>query len=524
MYLSTFEDLRKEIDGRVMIETCAELGANAFHDVKGEKTRVALTVLVPRSNGSHTRFLDLSDLKLDEKAAALEVEGAPPERVHLRPAHSVLSQGRAVKIVNAPSMEARTVKLPRYGEFADPMQGTSTGSNTTFVRYTWEVDSADPDWRPVSKGGGYCKWAGLNRYRVRWGEDGVLVRENPGSALRNLARMARTDLVYSDTGTAGMNVRVFKPGQVFIASGPGIAVREGAPAAHMAFLNSKLATYFMRQLSPKLTISAGYIRRLPFAGELATDGLLRDSADRCVQIKRSALCRRLGNDEYSYREVSSGADLDAMLTSLVLEDLEEENERLRLEANVEYRVREVFGLTLLEGLAVDAAVGMGAGTIHMRAPSLDAEALDAALSGRLDAGCAYASGRGVNRAAGSEGVLEALAFYYQASPDSMFHRIRATAPILARTRRRYFEDLLHQSVLYWLGYTPDRAWPARTLSLDELLARTKEIFDATAVARILGVPLHSWLREHLPLIHGAVFRQRPILKTDGVRFQLGRSS
>jgi hypothetical protein len=41
------------------------------------------------------------------------------------------------------------------------MQGTSTGNNNEFVKFAWEVNGS-PDWKLVSKGGGFSKWAGLN--------------------------------------------------------------------------------------------------------------------------------------------------------------------------------------------------------------------------------------------------------------------------------------------------------------------------------------------------------------------------
>ncbi len=106
------------------------------------------------------------------------------------------------------------------------MQGTSTGNNTLFVKYAWETNG-NPDWKSVSKGGGFSKWMGLNYYKVYWGTEGEKIRANKGSAIRNIHKIPSTELVYSDTGTLGLNVRVLKKNQVFIASGPGIQVLGG---------------------------------------------------------------------------------------------------------------------------------------------------------------------------------------------------------------------------------------------------------------------------------------------------------
>jgi len=164
------------------------------------------------------------------------------------------------------------------------------------VRYSWDVPQDAWGWREASKGGGYSKWAGLHHYRIYWGTDGAAIQANPGSAVRNLDQLDRANLVYSDTGTLGMNVRIRRPGEIFMASGPGITVQEGNPLAHLAFLNSRFASYLMRLQSPKLTISAGYIGKLPFLKEMSDDATLVALAQECVRIKQECEARTLPSD------------------------------------------------------------------------------------------------------------------------------------------------------------------------------------------------------------------------------------
>ena len=115
----------------------------------------------------------------------------------------------------------------------------------------------------MKKNGGYCRWEGLNNSVVKWGENGEYIKKQKGSALRNIKYFGKTQLVFSDTGTAGLNVRLLLNNQIFIASGPGIRILQGNEYAHMAFLNSRLAANYVRTISPKLTIAAGYIGRIP---------------------------------------------------------------------------------------------------------------------------------------------------------------------------------------------------------------------------------------------------------------------
>lgn len=99
------------------------------------------------------------------------------------------------------------------------MQGTSTGNAKELVGYFWE-HFGEKEWIPVSKGGGYCRWEGLNNSIVKWRENGEYIKKQKGSALRNIKYFDKTQLVFSDTGTAGLNVRLLLNNQIFIASGP----------------------------------------------------------------------------------------------------------------------------------------------------------------------------------------------------------------------------------------------------------------------------------------------------------------
>lgn len=112
------------------------------------------------------------------------------------------------------------------------MQGTSTGNARELVGYFWE-HFGDDEWISVSNGGGYCRWQGLNDRVVRWGKAGEYIKAQKGSALRNVKYFPETHMVFSDTGTAGLNVRILLENQIFIAFGPGIRVIKGNDYAQL---------------------------------------------------------------------------------------------------------------------------------------------------------------------------------------------------------------------------------------------------------------------------------------------------
>jgi len=133
---------------------------------------------------------------------------------------------------------------------------------------------------------------------IKWGKEGEYIKSQKGSALRNVKYFGDTQMLFSDTGTAGLNVRVLLDNQIFIASGPGIRVVEGNEYAHLAFLNSRIAAYYVRMMSPKLTIAGGYIGQIPVNDNIYSSVVLEKEARLCVELKRKMLSTRPNNIEY----------------------------------------------------------------------------------------------------------------------------------------------------------------------------------------------------------------------------------
>jgi type I restriction-modification system DNA methylase subunit len=255
MYLDSFEQLRLSLLKRYSIRSIIELGSNAFYDLSGEKTNVALLIAQKTQPNTETSIATYSLKHL----AQVETErllssgnGVDDHRVLLNQLEVLQRSGARFGMLATVRTHFLQNSYRTYGEYAVPMQGTSTGDSKSLVGYFWE-HIGDADWRPVSKGGGYSRWLGLNSYSVKWGKDGEYIKYTKGSAIRNAKYFKETQLVFSDTGTAGLNVRLLLEGQIFIASGPGIRVTQGDYLSHIAFLNSRFASYFIRLLSPKHT-------------------------------------------------------------------------------------------------------------------------------------------------------------------------------------------------------------------------------------------------------------------------------
>ena len=317
----------------------------------------------------HVKLLALRELPPQEKAAAL---GNPDGF------QSVVEQGRlfsGAHFAFSPewgSLGALPVITGKYGDYGTPMQGTSTGNSAELIAYYWE-HLRDPAWVPVSKGGGYARWRGLNSYVLKWGTDGEYIRATKGSALRNTKYFDRTSIVYSDTGTSGFNARLLEPGQLFVASGPGIRDVAGCSYAHLALLNSRLFSYYLRCLSPKLTVAAGYIARVPVPDRLLDLPEMEALGRACYARKTAFLQMRPNNLEWMPPAIRA-ASIGAYALQLFLAEMQDELAKLTCEAQIDRILLRAYALGPAETKKLDMAVGLPAAALKGTLPAgLDSE-------------------------------------------------------------------------------------------------------------------------------------------------------
>ncbi|TFC33157.1 hypothetical protein E3O55_04150 [Cryobacterium sp. MDB1-18-2] len=516
VHLSLFSQLRHEVMKRCIVEDSVNLGSQAFRAISGDKTRVHLTILraVQQSTTGHWRRPELSlDLfKRAEKIAALR--GDRDGAVKLHPGETRDRGGRSHEFNGLLDVQSSSI----YSAHGRPMQGTSTGDNSTLVRFAWEVPAGQEGWVPASKGGGYCKWWGLNYYMVNWGIDGSRIRSQSGSALRNPQFARSAQLVWSDTGTRGLNVRLKRSEAVFMAAGPGILVTDGDPMSHLAVLNSRLASAVLASTNPKLTLAAGYLGKLPFSKALADDPQLAQLAAVAVGQKRKKETRSITSS--SFLSSSPRTDLVQRAILAMRLDVENETERLVVEGMVETRVRQLLLVSNSVNDSLRRFVGVPAAWMPKLPFALSDDQLDYEYSLLISPALDYA-GRIRSRIA-VEGPIEAIAQKYQVHPEVVSARLLAALPYAKFTMRKYIEYELHSEIVTQAGFRVDRQWSPTMVSISEVLAQLEAVCDADRARDYLGVFLRDWLTGRFPTIHNQVFLRRPIVSLTASDLALSR--
>lgn len=505
MYLSSLKDFRQLFLAKQTLKECIDLGSNAFEDINGEKTNVALCV-IGNSEIKTTRFYNLKFKNIVEKKSLVSNKNISTELTF------ELNQNQFLKNSNLEfnyQLEHRFENiqgLQLYSEFANPMQGTSTGNNTEFVKFAWEVNGS-ADWKLVSKGGGFSKWAGLNYYKVHWGQNAEIIKANKGSALRNIDKIPTTQLVYSDTGTLGLNVRVLKENQVFIASGPGIQVLKGNKYAHLAFLNSKVATFLLKLINPKFTISAGYISKIPVAQNILDSKFIAEKSKQCLELKEKYLQKKLPNFEFQHLNYSEIKNLDLFLEKLVIEDIESDYQRLFLESIIEREIRKQYNFNSKELQEVKSVVGESPFFNKKKTLKINSEQLDLLLSGSIDLNCLSTS-RAINGySVGSESVFEDLSYKLDVNPKPLFDFIKKNVSQFKSTKAKYFNDLLHKIILNELGVKQISIYKFQVFDLPKLIESIKSKYIFLNEQRDLTEQIISIIQVH----HKSSFFNKPLV-------------
>jgi hypothetical protein len=505
MYLSSLKGFRKMFLAKQTLKECIDLGSNAFEDINGEKTNVALCV-IGNSELKTTRFYNLKFKNITEKKSLIIHKNISTELTYELNQNQFLKNSHFEFNYQLEHRFENIQGLQLYSEFANPMQGTSTGNNTVFVKFAWEVNGS-PDWKLVSKGGGFSKWTGLNYYKVHWGKNAEIIKANKGSALRNIDKIPTTQLVYSDTGTLGLNVRVLKENQVFIASGPGIQVLKGDKYAHLAFLNSKIATFLLKLINPKFTISAGYISKIPVAQNILDSKFISEKSKECLELKEKYLQKKLPNFEFRHFNYSAIKNFDSFVEKLIIEDLENDYQRLYLESKIELEIRNQYNFNSKELQEVKSVVGESPFFNKKKYLEINSKQMDLLLSGSLDLNCLSTS-RAINGySVGSESIFEDLSYKIDANPEQLFDFIKKNVSDFKNTKTKYLNDLLHKIILNELGVKQISIYKFEVFDLSKLVESIRSKYISLNEQVDLTERILSILQTH----HRASFFNKPLV-------------
>ena len=197
------------------------------------------------------------------------------------------------------------------GEVATLCQGLTTTDNNKYVR-NWQEPAFDnigfgfssteaakesgKRWFPFNKGGSFRKWYGNNELVVNYENDGESIKRDvlakytylktPDFVVKNSRYYFNEGLTWSALTSGNFSIRSFDAGAICADKGQGLFADEKTKIYSCALLNSKVATMYLKMVSPTLDYNCGYVRLIPYIFDenryLEIERLTKD----CIDIAR----------------------------------------------------------------------------------------------------------------------------------------------------------------------------------------------------------------------------------------------
>ena len=354
MFLRSFAELRaiseeKLLDNRkrgvftgllreASIESLAHLGPNAFEEISGEVVQSAMMTFrnhTPTNNHEIVAFRIVGLKSAQEKAVILRsarLFGANQFRY-------IVLQAAILSLLETPIVYWLLPKLfallqgsRRIYDIADVRAGLTTADSKRFTRCFWEVASlgtvnnARPvhgRWFQYVKGGGYCKWAGLEWLCCDWEHNGRRISSFPSSYLRSPELYFRSGLTYTLMAQGNFASRVTDKA-IYGDTGSSIFVKDGTfQFGLMALTAVRIVSYLLRVTTQNLKFREGYVTNLTLPMYFPVDLLI--SIGKVCYLLKSYLITK-DPTEYSFIGVTSESNL--IKVQSILHSLEGLNERL----------------------------------------------------------------------------------------------------------------------------------------------------------------------------------------------------
>ncbi len=288
--IPSYKDLRNYVLDNYHLNASIHCGPGVFPLSSGEKIDSLLLVFTaPQSQtlqkaGLKTYFIDLSNTKAKSKKLIDSISGtASGEQVNCSIAESMLLVAQeSIKNTGAllsglpPVFIEHLTKFPQLGAIAEVRQGLATTDNNRFVRYRFDVDeeSIGKVWKPYIKGAGCERFASEDLFVVKWGNDGIEIKDAVLKAypylkgktawvVKNENFYFRPGLCFSFINKNGLAVRRLLAGAIFDVASSAIFVKPEEEDFLLAYLNSTFAGILAKAINQTINMQVGDIKKIP---------------------------------------------------------------------------------------------------------------------------------------------------------------------------------------------------------------------------------------------------------------------
>lgn len=305
MFLSTFENLRKNIIDNQTIDSLLHLSRGVFGADFGASSAVIANTKNSDACGVYFRLIERTFQEFDQKHLQLLFEKTLLNRdfrylfaEYNKDVEDITysEQGAKIYYPNVPQENFGKIPgcpigywvsekiLSRFAgnlalsAVAKPCVGLQTADNARFLRYWHEVNlekigfgmkSAEEakesglKWFPYNKGGNQRRWYGNQTHVVNWKNDGEEIKAFKGAVIRNPDCYFKSSLSWSDISSNSNSFKVYPDGFIFDVCGMScfnIPNRTNL----LGVLNTKFVAVVAKILNPTMHFQIGDFKKLPY--------------------------------------------------------------------------------------------------------------------------------------------------------------------------------------------------------------------------------------------------------------------
>ena len=286
MFISSYEDLRREFIENKTITTLAQLEYSAFSEATVPLCIFTLYNQNTPLKGIYFRLTEFTGgMEVQDKKILEAISNhdcgyyyeASPEQFEKIPG-SPIAYWASNRIF---ALFANTAPIVSC---CQPLVGLQTADNGRFLRLWHEISTekicydanslqealqSNKKWFPYNKGGDYRKWYGNNEYLVNWENDGYEIKhfvDNKGklrSRPQNTIAYFKPSITWSDITSANFACRICNGGFIFDVKGSSAIGNKDDLLIQGAILNSKVAGLLIDMINPTMTTQVGDLKRIP---------------------------------------------------------------------------------------------------------------------------------------------------------------------------------------------------------------------------------------------------------------------
>lgn len=305
MFLSRFEKLRKKMLQKTTVNM-AHLGARAFEEIGGEVVQTTSFVMLNRNlknyKGVYCRLIEPTTQQGKED---LFLSG--DSRYESTQSNFSKIPGSPVAYWVSDRSFWNFDNLKNLGDYGQGRIGLITGDTGRFIRFWFEpsLDRIGFDihsneesveskrrWFPIQNGGDFRRWYGNIDSVVNWENDGYEMKFDNYMGKRVRSHNYNGDFAFqraiswTTISSAQFCCRYAENGFIFDTAGPFYIPDDyGDLNVILAYLESKVANYYLTILNPTINFPPGYIQSLPF-DEKCKDKEIESYAQDCIDISR----------------------------------------------------------------------------------------------------------------------------------------------------------------------------------------------------------------------------------------------